>query len=48
MIDTHTHIYSSRFDEDRDEVMARAFQSGVKYMLLPNIDMESVEPMLNL
>ncbi|MGB1508409.1 MAG: TatD family hydrolase, partial [Crocinitomicaceae bacterium] len=48
MIDTHTHIYSSRFDEDRDEVLERAFQSGVKCMLLPNIDLESVEPMLNL
>ena len=48
MIDTHTHIYSSRFDEDRDEVIDMAFQSGVKFMLLPNIDLESIEPMLNL
>ena len=48
MIDTHTHIYSSRFDEDRNEVIERAFDCGVEYMLLPNIDLESVDPMLDI
>ena len=48
MIDTHAHIYSSKFDEDREEVLNRAKETGVKYLLLPNIDMESIRPMLDL
>jgi hypothetical protein len=27
--DTHTHLYSEEFDQDRDEMMQRAFQNGV-------------------
>ena len=48
MIDTHAHIYSSKFDEDREEVLNRAKETGVKCLLLPNIDMESIRPMLDL
>lgn len=48
MIDTHAHIYSSRFDEDREETVERAFSSGVEYILLPNIDLNSIVPMLEL
>lgn len=43
MIDTHSHIYSEEFDEDRDEVIARAEAAGVELMLLPAIDSESHE-----
>jgi len=46
MIDTHAHIYSSKFDEDREEVLERAFSSGVEYILLPNIDVDSISSML--
>ena len=28
MIDTHSHIYDSIFDEDRAEVLQRAWDSG--------------------
>ncbi len=48
MIDTHAHIYSSKFDEDRDEVVDRAEENGVRFLLLPNIDLESIEPMIDL
>ncbi|MDG2152999.1 MAG: TatD family hydrolase [Crocinitomicaceae bacterium] len=48
MIDTHAHIYSSKFDEDRDEVVDRAEKKGVKYLLLPNIDLDSIGPMIDL
>lgn len=48
MIDTHSHIYGPEFDEDRDEVIARARISGVETILLPNIDRTSVKPMLAL
>lgn len=44
-IDTHTHLFSSSFDEDRKEVVLRALNAGVEKLLLPNIDIESIEPM---
>ncbi|CAH1543894.1 Putative deoxyribonuclease similar to YcfH, type 2 [Vibrio jasicida] len=46
MIDTHAHIYASEFDNDRDEVVKRALEQGIDRILLPNIDLESIEPML--
>jgi TatD DNase family protein len=46
LIDTHTHIYLPEFDSDRDEAVNRAVSSGITTLLLPNIDIESVEPML--
>ncbi|WP_237363611.1 TatD family hydrolase [Vibrio marisflavi] len=47
MIDTHAHIYASEFDQDRDVVVQRALDQGIDKILLPNIDVESIEPMLN-
>lgn len=46
MIDTHAHIYAAEFDEDRDQVVSRARQAGMEYILLPNIDLDSIQPML--
>lgn len=46
MIDTHAHIYASEFDADRDDVVQRALAQGIDKILLPNIDLESIEPML--
>ena len=43
IIDTHSHIYQPDFDEDIDEVIIRAKQAGVINILLPNIDVESIE-----
>lgn len=45
MIDTHTHIYLSEFDEDREAVVSRAFAAGVTRMILPNVDSATVEPL---
>ena len=47
-IDTHTHLFSEQFDEDRNEAVQRAIDVGVKKMFLPNIDVDSIEPMLDL
>ncbi len=44
-IDTHTHLYLNAFDNDRHDAVKRAIQKGVHYLLLPNIDSGSVEPM---
>lgn len=46
MIDTHAHIYAAEFDNDRDEVIQRALSQGVDKILLPNIDLDSIQPML--
>lgn len=45
-IDTHTHIYLPEFDSDRDEVVERAVSSGITKLLMPNIDIQSVDQML--
>lgn len=45
MIDTHAHIYSEQFSDDRAEVVSRALNAGVKKILLPNIDLASLAGM---
>ena len=47
-IDTHTHLYSSEFDTDRTEMVENAIKAGVKKLLLPNIDVASIDPMYEL
>ena len=47
MIDTHSHLYDVQFDGDRDAVVAHAVECGVGRMLLPNIDLDSIQPMLD-
>lgn len=48
LIDTHSHIYSEDFTHDRDEALQRAYDSGVKKIILPNIDSGSIRHMLDL
>lgn len=47
LIDTHTHLYLPEFDSDRDKAVIRAIGSGVEKMLLPNIDIDSVNRMMS-
>lgn len=47
-IDTHTHLFSEQFNEDRDKVVQRAIDSGISTLLLPNIDVASIQPMFEL
>lgn len=47
-IDTHTHLYSKEFDEDRSEVVARAVEAGAKQLLLPNVSGESLGAVLQM
>lgn len=46
MIDTHSHIYGPEFDGDRTEVIQRALESGISKIFLPNINEESISPMM--
>ncbi|MCL1934590.1 MAG: TatD family hydrolase [Candidatus Azobacteroides sp.] len=43
LIDSHTHLFSEEFDSDRDFVIQRAIEAGIRLFCLPNIDTESVE-----
>lgn len=44
-IDTHTHLFSSQFDNDRHQVVQKAIEQGVEKMLLPNINSKTLEAM---
>jgi len=46
--DTHTHIYSEAFDEDRDEMINRAIKAGVSRFFIPAIDSSYTDSMLQL
>ena len=48
LVDTHTHVYDHQFSLDRNEAMQRALEAGVKMMLLPNVDVSTIAPMLEL
>ena len=44
-IDTHCHIFSDKFDEDVDDAIQRAIDNNVGKILMPNIDLGTVEAM---
>lgn len=46
--DTHTHLYSDQFDEDRNDVIQRALDAGVSRFFIPAIDSTFLESMLKL
>jgi TatD DNase family protein len=46
--DTHTHLYSEAFDEDRHEIISRAIDTNVKRFFIPAIDSTYTESMLQL
>ena len=46
LIDTHSHLFVEEFEADRTEVMQRAREAGITHIVMPNIDMASVKPML--
>jgi TatD DNase family protein len=48
LTDTHTHLFATEFDADRPEMIKRAVEKGVSRFFLPNIDSDSIQPMLNM
>ena len=46
--DTHTHLYSESFDQDRDQIIKRALQSGVTRFFIPAIDSSYTQRMYDL
>ena len=45
IVDTHAHLYLDAFEDDLDEVVARAGAVGVEKVLLPNIDETTIQPL---
>lgn len=43
LVDTHAHLYLDRFDDDRESVLQRARDAGVGAIVLPAIDLLSIE-----
>lgn len=48
LIDTHTHLYSDAFEEDRKEMIERAIENGVDKFYIPAIDSETTQAMYDL
>jgi len=48
IVDTHSHIYLDKFAADREAMLARAAAAGVEQILLPAIDSETHEQLLDL
>ncbi|SEQ19414.1 TatD family hydrolase [Flavobacterium urocaniciphilum] len=46
--DTHTHLYSEEFSEDRDLMMQRAFDNGITRLFVPSIDSSYTQKMYDL
>lgn len=47
LIDTHAHIYSTKFDSDRDQVIEEIRAAGVSRIYMPNVDVETIDRMLD-
>lgn len=43
LVDTHAHIYTTDFDNDRDDVIQRALQHNIACILMPSIDKKDYE-----
>ncbi|AZQ43422.1 TatD family hydrolase [Nonlabens ponticola] len=48
LTDTHTHLYSEQFDEDKQEMIQRAMDRGVQRFFLPAIDASYTDSMREL
>ncbi|MEZ4910689.1 MAG: TatD family hydrolase [Saprospiraceae bacterium] len=48
LIDTHAHIYSESFNEDFDAMLSRAKDQSIEAIFMPNIDLSSITPMVDI
>jgi TatD DNase family protein len=44
--DTHAHIYSKEFDQDRDDVIRKCDSENIQRIYMPNVDHTSIDGML--
>lgn len=48
LIDTHNHLYLEEFDPEQDALVYAALKSGIDTLLLPNVDLTTIDRMHNL
>lgn len=48
MIETHAHIYDEKYDEDRAEMLQRAWDLGIEQIWMPNCDHTTIPGMMQL
>lgn len=48
LIDTHNHLYLEEFDPEQDALVDTALKSGIDTLLLPNVDLTTIDRMHNL
>ncbi|SET23318.1 TatD DNase family protein [Natronincola peptidivorans] len=48
LFDSHAHLDDSRFDKDRDEILKRAKENGVEFILNPGADLNTSIKAVNL
>lgn len=48
MIDTHTHLYLRAFPDGGVSAVEKALEEGVSYLIFPNVDATTIEPMMKL
>ncbi len=47
-VDTHAHLFYPNFEEDSDDVIKKAKDSGVDYILVPAVDLDSAKKAIEL
>tara|TARA_R100000935_G_C2833219_1_gene166429 strand:- start:1507 stop:2274 length:768 start_codon:yes stop_codon:yes gene_type:complete len=48
LTDTHTHLYSKNFDNDRNEIIKKAIEKGISRFFIPAIDSSHTKSMYDL
>ena len=48
LTDTHTHLYSTEFGEEKQNLIQKAIENGVSRFFMPNVDSKSVEGMFEI
>ena len=42
--DSHIHFYFEDFNDDLQQCFDRAIEAGVRYMIIPNVDSDTIDP----
>ena len=48
LTDTHSHLYDTKFVEDRKAMILRAFEENIQRIFIPNIDQNTVKAMMDI
>ena len=47
-VDTHSHLFWEHFEDDLQQVVQRAKDAGIEKIVVPNVDLDTYEAMINL